>query len=269
MLTEQDKINQSVWSTAAAMRDLDCNALFTDEGEHAALDFVNAEARGKPILDLGVGRGRTIPLLRPLTNDYRAIDYMQSMVDISRRRYPGTDVALGDARDLSDLPESHFGLVQFSNNGIDAVNAADRLLVFAAVRRVLLPGGLFLFSSLNLDGPAFRARPWHWRLPRALQPLRLGVRVAREMAWMPVHVAKWLKVLRHTTHGDGYAVAPLPAHHWGLVAHYTTLQHQFEELEQHGFAPDPVVFDNLTGERVLPGHDTSRFDHFHVVARRL
>jgi len=135
--------------------------------------------------------------------------------------------------------------------------------------RDLAPGGLFLFSSLNLDGPAFRVRPWHWHLPQTEQPLRFRVRLAREVAWMPIHVARWLKLRHQTARGDGYAVAPLPAHHWGLVAHYTTLQHQLEELEQHGFAPNPAVFDNLTGERVLPGDDTSRFDHFHVVARRL
>ena len=49
---------------------------------------MRAEVLGKPILYLGVGRGRTIPLLQTLTNDYRAIDFMQSMVDISRKRYP-------------------------------------------------------------------------------------------------------------------------------------------------------------------------------------
>jgi ubiquinone/menaquinone biosynthesis C-methylase UbiE len=52
--------NQSTWSKASSQRDLDRVARFTDPGERAALDLVRAEIRGKPILDIGVGTGRTI-----------------------------------------------------------------------------------------------------------------------------------------------------------------------------------------------------------------
>ncbi len=268
MLSAQDKLNQSVWSTATAERDLDYNEVYTDEGERIALELVRQEVRGKPILDLGVGRGRTIPLLQPLTDDYRALDYLPQMVETSRNRHPGARVELGDARTLTGFPSGHFGLVQFSYNGIDAVRASERSQVFSAVRRVLAPGGLFLFSALNLGGPASRQRPWHLELPRTKDPLRFAVRLVRSLAWTPVHIAKWFSLKRHTEVGDGYAVAPLSAHHWSLVTHYTTLERQLNELEREGFGRDPVVIENQHGKRVALGDDTSAVDWFHFIARR-
>src|SRR5205085_820221 len=97
---------------------------------------------------------------RPLTHDYRALDYLPGMVAATRARHPGVRVEQGDARSLKGFAADHFGLVCFSFNGIDAVPAADRHLVFREVRRVLAPGGLFFFSTLNLHGPLFRERPW-------------------------------------------------------------------------------------------------------------
>ncbi len=268
MLSAQDKLNQRAWSTATAGRDLDYNEVYTDEGERVALELIRQEVRGKPILDLGVGRGRTIPLLQPLTNDYRALDYLPQMVEISRKRHPGVQVELGDARTLIGLPSAHFGLVQFSYNGIDAVRPSERSQVFSAVRRVLAPGGLFLFSTLNLGGPASRQRPWHLALPHTRDPLRFAVRLVRSLAWAPVHVARWFNLKRHTEAGDGYAVAPLSAHHWSLVTHYTTLERQLAELEREGFGRDAVVIENQQGRQLKVGDDTSPVDWFHIIARR-
>ncbi len=267
-LSQQDRHNQNVWSTREAQRDLDYNQDYTDPGERAAIAFVTKHIEGRPILDLGVGRGRTIPLLKPLTSDYRAIDYMQKMVDASRERFPDTNVRLDDARVLAGVPSETFGLVQFSYNGIDAVSAADRKQVFAAVHRVLTPGGLFLFSTLNMQGPAFRKRPWHLTFPLNTDPLRFGVRLARSVAWTPLHIAKWFRLQSYTEAGKGYRVAPLDAHHWGVVAHYTTLERQLEELEREGFSRDPIVFDSQEGRQVQLGDDMSGFDWFHFVARR-
>jgi len=267
-VTEQDKCNQATWTTLAARDELDYNEFYTDAGERAAIEHVRDEVRGKPILDLGVGMGRTIPILKPLTGDYRAIDYMPLMVRICRERYPDARVEIGDARDLPGFPSGHFGLVCFSYNGIDAVSAADRKLVFRAVRRVLAPGGLFLFSSLNLEGPAYRVRPWHLDLPRTNNSLQYAVSLARAVRWAPVHLANWNRLRRLSEQGEGYAVAPLSAHHWGIVAHYTTLRRQLEELEREGFGRDVEVFDNKQGARLRLGDDTSHFDWFQIVARR-
>jgi hypothetical protein len=77
-----------------------------------------------------------------------------------------------------------------------------------------------------------------------------------------------LRLKRLCHEGAGYAVAPLSAYHWGIVAHYTTLARQLDELERQSFAPDAVVFDNQKGVRVAVGDDTWNVDWFHFVAKR-
>jgi len=264
----QDDLNQSTWSKGASRRDLARGAAFTDAGERAALDYVLDKVRGKPILDLGVGMGRTVPLLMPLTSDYRGLDYLPTMVEASRRAHPQAKIDVGDARFLTGYPDGHFGMVTFSFNGIDAVSAGDRRLVFRAVRRVLAPNGFFFFSTLNIDGPSYRERPWKIRVWPTRNPVRYAWHVMRQIAGSPLDVINWLKIRDGGERGQGYAVAPLSAHHYGVLAHYTTLKRQLEELSEEGFAKDSAVFENSRGARVSSTDDTSKVDWFHIVAMR-
>lgn len=263
----QDELNQQTWSSPASRRYLEEGAAFTDPGERAAMEYVAAAARSKPILDLGVGTGRTIGLLAPLSSDYRALDYLPSMVEASRQRHPGVTVELGDARSLERYPARHFGLVNFSFNGIDAVGAADRRRVFRAVRRVLAPEGMFLFSTLNLDGPSYRERPWKLRFWPSRNPLSHGRNLVRQIAGFPSDFTNWLKIRATGEHGPGFAIAPLSAHHYGVLVHFTTLARQLEELTAEGFRGDPVVFESRKGRRISVSDDSRCVDWFHVVAR--
>lgn len=94
-----DQINRKAWK--ASLPDSILATGFTDPGESAALAEVEVEARNQPILDIGVGGGRTVPLLRRISRDYVAIDYIPELVLACRRRFPDARVILGDARDLS------------------------------------------------------------------------------------------------------------------------------------------------------------------------
>ena len=92
--------------------------------------------------------------------------------------------------------------------------------------------------------------------------------VAKQAAGMPIDFGNWLKIRGSSEEGPGYAVAPLSAHHYGVLAHYTTLARELTELEEEGFEAGAVVFDSRYGKRVGPGDDTSRSDWFHFVARK-
>lgn len=264
----QDDLNQRTWSSASAMRSLGRRVGFLDRGEQAAFTHLLGRVRDKPILDLGVGLGRTIPLFSPLSQDYRALDYLIVMVEASRRRHPGVNVEVGDARSLEGYPPDHFGLVTFSHNGIDAVSAVDRRRILRAVHHVLAPEGLFFFSTLNLDGPSYRERPWKIRVWPTRNPLRYAWRVAQQIALAPLDTAHWLRIRQRGERGAGYAVAPLSGHHYGVLAHYTTLGRQLLELQQEGFARDVAVFGNDQGERISAGADTSKIDWFNIVVAR-
>src|SRR5580692_11607097 len=125
-MNNQDATNQSSWTAQGPVQHLASLQGFTDEGERAAYWRIADEVRNQPILDLGVGPGRTISLLRSLTESYVAIDYLPAMVEVARRKFPFDDVDVGDARDLSRFGDGSFALVVFSYSGIDAVDHEDR-----------------------------------------------------------------------------------------------------------------------------------------------
>jgi SAM-dependent methyltransferase len=267
VLGTQASLNNATWSGESARRDLDSLKGFTDPGEQAAYLYVAGDARDKPILDLGVGTGRTVPFFLSLASEYTAVDRLPEMVSVCRSRHPTARVLLGDARTLDDLETGTFQLVNFSYNGIDAVSHDGRAQILRAVRRVLAPGGQFMFSTLNRDGPSFRERPWRLRVWPTRNPIKYLWRAGKQVASAPFDLVRWLKVSGSVEVRDGYALAPLSAHHYGVVAHYTTLARQIDELASSGFDRDVVVYDCVTGARLQPGDDTSQFDWFHIVAR--
>ena len=266
-MTSQDNINRHTWTKASSMLWLDMQTDFIP-GEREAFTSAIANLRGRPILELGVGTGRTIPFTAPLASDYRALDYLANMVDSCRARYPALRIDLGDARTLEGLPDNHFGLVTFAFNGIDAVSHADRAQVLRAARRVLVPGGVFFFSTFNLDGPEPRKRPWTEPVPLdpSWNPLRLGVRSLRAARWAVVSIGNWLRMQSIIERGDGYVVAPMGAHDFGILAHYTTLSRQLDELAAAGFERGARVFSATDGAQIDERADTSKILFFHIVA---
>ena len=65
--TVQDRINRKAWTSWGARHWFAVAADVTDPGEAAALALVADAARGAPLLDVGVGGGRTVPTLRALS----------------------------------------------------------------------------------------------------------------------------------------------------------------------------------------------------------
>lgn len=269
MSMTQELLNKATWSSPRAQRELDFaySSPFTDPGESMAVGSIESEIHGVPMLDLGVGTGRTIPLFQSMTDDYQGIDYLPPMVEICKRRYPRSRITVGDARELGAFPSDHFGFVQFSFNGIDAVPREGRVQVLREVRRVLRPGGIFLFSTLNLDGPGPLARPWRLHAPTG-GPLHLARWVTQTATWAPVETLNWLRIRDLGESGEGYAVLPLPAHHFRVLAHFIRLQRQLADLRDERFGADVRVYGNKRGARVKPGDDTSSIDWFHFVARK-
>lgn len=256
----QDQLNHCAWIDPAGVSWLGALTGFTDDGERAAYRQVSAEAGGAPILDLGVGGGRTVSLLRAVSADYVAIDYTPVLVETARRRFPDADIRLGDARDLSSFADGHFGLVVFSYMGLDSVGREDRRRILREVRRVLRPGGTFWFSTLNLTGAATRRRPW--RVQRVKQVAELG----RTLRRVPRETLNYLRARRLGERGAGWAIAPFFAYSYGLLVHYTSLEDQLAELTAAGFGSDVEVLDER-GDRVQRGEDLSDVFCFHVLAR--
>jgi len=197
-----------------------------------------------------------------------ALDYTPDMVEVCRRRFPGADVAVGDARDLSRFPDASFGLVTFSFNGIDAVDHEGRAQVLREVRRVLRPGGWFWFSTLNIAGLGLRLRPWipEWQSRRE-GSLRFAYASARMLARMPKRLLNFARVRRSFRRGEGWAIDTLSAHDYNLLVHYTSLAREREELAEHGFELE-LALDSGRGQPVEIGQDTRDVFWFQILARK-
>ena len=84
--------------------------------------------------------------------------------------YPGVKFATVDARSMKEYRDGQFAFVIFSFNGIDSVPPEDRLAILKECHRVLRPGGLFAFSTHNIEKPvrsAFHLSNIEFSLQRA------------------------------------------------------------------------------------------------------
>jgi SAM-dependent methyltransferase len=279
-LSTPDEVNRAAWSTAEVVHEFgdDGSPLsietWSDAGERAAITSVASEARGRPILDVGVGGGRTTTMLRLVSDDYIGVDYTSEMVAACRRNYPGADIRWGDVRNLSDFDDGHFQLVVFSYNGLDAIDHGDRAQALAEMSRVLAPGGLLVLSTHNKVGPCFRASPWRKAHSPSLATWSFADRLGRflvHVAGIPLHFPRALanrhRLMKSAEEGPGWAVRPVEAHDFGLLIHYVTLEEAAAEFGRAGLTLERA-FDAERGATVTVGDDVSGVRYFHLVARK-
>lgn len=242
---------------------------YGDHGERAALLSVATDVRGTPILDVGVGGGRTTWPLRLLSDDYVGIDAAPNMVSVFRQSYPDVDVRLADARDLREFADEAFGFALFSNNGLDALSHGDRARALSEMARVVRPGGIVLYSTHNLHGPSFDERPWQRVRTEEPATARSQARATAQLAWRSVrspamYPAYWRN--RRIDQHDGWATGPLRAHGFNLVAHFIAADRLEVEVRAAGLQLTDVF--TLGGERIDPVGPESHTHYFHVIARK-
>ena len=265
-----DVANRALW---AAVVDEYAVEGWSDPGEVGAFTWAADQARGRPVLDLGVGGGRTTSLLRLVSSVYVGIDYTPELVDLCRRRHPDVDVRLGDARDLVGIGDGSQGLVVFSQNGIDAVDHEGRGEVLAEAHRVLEPGGILCYSTLNKDGPLFGAHPGAapettWTIG-SLLPKPAGDSRGQDGG----DGDGWIRATRNWRRRRGqlrdegeWGLAPFAAHEFALVTHFITLGGAKDELERHGFGLEAAWACDAP-EPLGPDEGTTAL-YMHLVARK-
>jgi ubiquinone/menaquinone biosynthesis C-methylase UbiE len=122
--------------------------------ETVVLARYGEQLRDMDVLDLGIGGGRTTHFLAGKCGSYLGTDFSPSMVEVCRTAYadrPNSSFSVLDARHLDSIADGVYDAVIFSYNGIDCLSIEDRGLAIKEIRRVLRPGGTFLFSSHNLN----------------------------------------------------------------------------------------------------------------------
>jgi SAM-dependent methyltransferase len=261
-----EQVNRRAWETRESLKEFSRAEGWLDPGERIALEMAAGAGSGGRVLDIGVGAGRTVPLMLDISPNTIFIDYTPALARACRKRCPKADVRVMDARDLA-FGDSSFDMVTFSFNGIDSVGPEGRARILSEVRRVLRPGGHFVFSSINRDGPSHDERFFVPLQPWSRNPLKLAWRAGRLARVAAVSAVNRMRYRRLNRSWADQAVVNIAALNFGLVAMQVTLGEQVRQLEQAGFTVEAVL-DQGTGEKVQPGDDTRQVCWFHYLARR-
>jgi SAM-dependent methyltransferase len=238
-----DTINRRAYANAHAVQHYARSAGHVDRGEVAAFAWAS-EIEPGPLLDIGMGGGRTVPLLAGIGTRYTGIDYIDANIAAASAHFPETDLRVMDARAL-DFPDASFRLAVFSFNGMDSVDHESRCRILAEIFRVLEPGGRFVFSGLNLDGPAAREK---FRVP--LRVRQGPSRFVRDLANLPrwavrtgiAGVRTYARARRaQFQSGDGYALKQPSVHDYGMMLMFTSVPAQIRQLHATGFILHAVL----------------------------
>lgn len=128
---------------------------------------------GAPLLDLGCGNGRFLPLAQRMGWDACGMESDPAAVAAAQKR--GLPVRQGGLPQ-TDWPEASFAAVTL-NHVIEHVH--DPIAAFREIHRILRPGGWVWISTPNADSCSHRIFGRHWR---GLEPPRhLNVFTARAL----------------------------------------------------------------------------------------
>lgn len=224
--------------------------------ERAIFERLSLRLQNAPVLDIGVGGGRTTPHLLGLTDDYTGVDYVPEYVEAMKERFPDARFIHSDARSLDGIEDNSYDFVLFSYNGIDCVSHEGRLQVLDSVHRVLKPGGTFMFSSHNRDYEHFNKLPWQRKIV-----FDRGYLIF--MLHCLYHLPKHFKMKRLESYTDDYAIVNDGDHRFSLLLYYISIDKQREQLEAAGFR-DIEQFD----QEGIPVETDTRSHWVHYLARK-
>src|SRR5581483_1151564 len=235
---------------------------------YASLSYLTASEKylfqayiqpGMAILDIGVGGGRTTPLLSSLASRYVGIDYANEMIRTCREKFPTLDFRTLDASDLGCFTNASFDAVVMAFNSIDYVlPESQRRRCLQECHRILKNGGLLIFSSHNpraifvkpawnrermakiandIGGGGLRAQC----TASLLASMMTGYALARCAVRTVVKALRKIKTCAFWT-GSGLWLDPS---HGGLVTHTWTPNRCIEEVEAVGFQITKYLGDDF------------------------
>jgi ubiquinone/menaquinone biosynthesis C-methylase UbiE len=203
--------------------------------EEVALSSISDEIRGQPILDLGVGGGRTVQALRNISEDYLGLDYTEDMVSSCRENYPEAEFVHADARDLSRYEDGSFALIVFSSEGLCMVGHEDRLKILTEIQRLLRPDGIAMFSTYNKDSASHDARFQCHRFLPTKNPARFVVRLCRCLVQNAMSYMNRLRFKKHEVRLPRYSIINDVYHYYSTLLYYISIDHQIEQLRSCNF----------------------------------
>lgn len=225
----------------------------------AALIASNRAALSGRVLELGCGGGRITGHLVEVATSVHAIDIAADMVAYCRRTYPTATFDEGDLRDLSGFETASWDAIVAGFNVVDVLTDAERSSYLDEMHRMLVPGGLLIFSSHNLECAPLVLAPQR-NLTR--NPIRFVNRLLR----LPRSLSNHRRLSRQQRVEDGYAILNDEAHDYSLLHYYISRDGQERQLGRHGFQLQACL--DLAGNPVGPGESAYGFHELHYAAIR-
>jgi ubiquinone/menaquinone biosynthesis C-methylase UbiE len=237
--------------------------------ETALLSWFRDELQDQPILDIGIGGGRTTAPLLKLTRSYVGIDFSKEMILAAKQKNPGADLLVCDARDLSMFKDGQFAAVFFWGAGLDDV-ASDRSQVLKEINRVLV-NGIFTLMAHNFDANNMRDH-LKYRLRLSRNPKLL---IHDNLQWMQSYISSCYNWFWSTVQHKGYAIymeyeeslGDRPGPGMILPTYYISRDAQVRQLIEHGFS-EVEAFDR-NGNTIESGRAIKDWFLFYVARKRM
>lgn len=227
--------------------------------EAVALVRYGAEINGQTVLDLGCGAGRLAAYLRPLIGHYVGVDVSEHMVAYCQRAFPELEFQQGDMRQLTGLKTAAFDVVFAVANLFDAVSHAERLQVLTEVRRVLVPGGLLIFSAHNRNDFHAGAGP-------TLQYTRNPLKQVQNLFEYLQARSNHRRIQPLQQFAEDFALINDSGNNYHTLHYYITQAAQRVQLQDAGFEVLECLDEQ--GRTLQTDDDDSLFNSLHYVARR-
>ena len=249
---DSSKHNFDFWQTEARTRKFRIMKGL-QKPEKAIFDLFSDQLKIAFTLDLGVGCGRTSPVLNERSSKYLGTDYSQKMIDVCNELHPTIDFSVMDARNMQGIEDESVDFVVFSYNGIDCVGHDDRLAIFAEVRRVLKPSGRWIFSSHNRNFTELGEirNPWNTRyLSGLINPLKAPKILGKYFIGIRAHARLKASQIENTD----YAVLNEQTNRFRELMYYITPDSQLRQLKTAGFNTESMW--NTEGQNSNPYTET-------------
>lgn len=208
------------------------------------------DIKDKPILDVGVGAGRTTRGLLRISKDYLGIDYVAEMTDKCKGKFLGVHFEQADARELSRYDDESFHTIFFSLNGLCMVDHVDRMLILKEFSRLLKPNGVFMFSAYNQN---FIKHTKSFKVPmfeKTLNPLKLLVRSMRFLKNLGISIVNKIRYKSLEVKTDEYEIVNDSCHNYATMLYYTTPGNMKKQLNECGLSGELHCY-GLNGEKII------------------
>ncbi len=146
---EVERLNTRTYESEQALHEYSDSSGLTPIETELMQEFFSP---GGPVLDLGCGTGRTTDALADLGYPVVGVDLSKMLLQRATARSPEIPFIQSDARRLPIQPDQ-FTQALFSFNGFDHVYPQGHFVdALSGIKKVLKPGGLFIYSGHNIFG---------------------------------------------------------------------------------------------------------------------